>query len=77
MDLRNQESREFRLDLEHVGGYRFACQATEKRSDPTNPIPLVPRRPRPLLPCSGLRSVTACQPACSKLCGTRDLRSRH
>jgi hypothetical protein len=29
MDLRNQESREFRLDLEHVGGYRFACQATE------------------------------------------------
>jgi organic hydroperoxide reductase OsmC/OhrA len=30
MDLRNQESREFRLDLEHVGGYRFASQASEQ-----------------------------------------------
>jgi uncharacterized OsmC-like protein len=30
MDLRNQERREFRLDLEHVGGYRFASQASEE-----------------------------------------------
>lgn len=29
MDLRNQECREFRLDLEHRGGYRFASQASE------------------------------------------------
>jgi hypothetical protein len=29
MDLRNQESREFRLDLEHVGGYRFVSRASE------------------------------------------------
>jgi uncharacterized OsmC-like protein len=30
MDLRNQESREFRMDLEHVGNYRFACRASEE-----------------------------------------------
>jgi organic hydroperoxide reductase OsmC/OhrA len=29
MDLRNQECRKFRLDLEHVDGYRFAGQASE------------------------------------------------
>jgi len=30
MDLRDQEFREFRLDLDHVEGYRFACQASEQ-----------------------------------------------
>lgn len=29
MDLRSQERREFHLDLEHIGGYRFASQASE------------------------------------------------
>lgn len=30
MDLRGQECREFRLDLDHVESYRFACQASEE-----------------------------------------------
>lgn len=30
MDLRNQECREFQLDLEHVGSYRFVSQASEE-----------------------------------------------
>ncbi len=29
MDLRNQDSRTFRTDLEHLGGYRFADRASE------------------------------------------------
>ncbi len=29
MDLRNQEKREFRVDLQHVDGYLFASQAAE------------------------------------------------
>ena len=29
MDMRNQDRRDFRVDLRHVGGYRFVSQASE------------------------------------------------
>jgi organic hydroperoxide reductase OsmC/OhrA len=46
MDLRNQQCRKFRLDLELVDGYQFACQASEDgtphggefRSDEPDPV---------------------------------------
>lgn len=46
MDLRNQDHREFRVDLEHLAGYQFACQASEDgrphggafRSDEPDPV---------------------------------------
>jgi len=30
MDMKNQPSREFRVDLQHVGGYQFRSQASEE-----------------------------------------------